>query len=272
MLIRFVLIVICVLTMSCFKSESDLGVTQDTGIRFNFFDLPNNYLDSLKSTLESNDINQLNDVGLKNLQVFIENSIIQGTRSNNILGNYFWSVLYNLPEFVEEKNNGYYWESEKQLINEKLKSYAIYRIARDQKNITRIYEIFKPWVESLVSKEYADSIGVTSFITQRIRVLDTLQKLDFKNPFDNVSNFLDSATGVWRQVENSHYYDTVTNGNAMTADELNYMLYQELVKYNTSFEVVNLTGYDFWFRRYREDNIDVVYSILKDLEQLFSDE
>ncbi|MGM0375454.1 MAG: hypothetical protein ACQEQ0_01615 [Bacteroidota bacterium] len=253
-----------------FSPESNLEAST------NYFDLPPDAAKQLKELLGTDDLKVLDQSDLEVMEEYLTSNLLSRSRFGpRISSNYFWYVYNALPDFVsgDERHSGYYAHADEKDLNarERLLAYAIYRIDRSPENIQRLFDSFKPLIPKLVSPATYDRMNV------REKVNGLIQSYEMVTSFENYEEKLSKAYAVadtmtgqfvdhgshreFRKFENSAY--------GFSAHDLNMHVMEHLLPEDHG-RIHNMPADpSFWMRRNHEGNMEVVYSILQEIREMY---
>jgi hypothetical protein len=231
---------------------------ENVKIKTNYHDLPAGYREQLKEALKTGDLSVLTENSLTEIMLFILNH--QASQfGNSITTSYFWHVYNNLPEFVaeEERHQGYYRNQNNSPVMEKLMAYGIYRIDRSPENLKRLFAFFKPFLKQVLSPQEYQRYG----IAQKVRWLIYAYKDIIKIP-----EYSEKLEAAYTEIEKKKpEYQNSAYG-------LSVWEQAEFIKKNLGYsrhDSPNYQALSFWMRRNHEKNMDTVYDILVQIQQMY---
>ncbi|MDD2633987.1 MAG: hypothetical protein PHW82_00645 [Bacteroidales bacterium] len=192
--------------------------------------------------------------------------------SSGVVSNYFWYVYNALPEFVDEneRHHGYYEGENDQPEEERMIAYAIYKTDRSSENLNKIFEMVKPELKSIVSKEIYNSLNIDQEIETRIRTYDFIVEIDnYKDLLEEAYIHADTATGVVYDDGDSLFFETFHGAYGLDVYHLAGIICQHLKidRYDPFYENASLS---FWMRRNHEGNMETVYNILQEIHTIYN--
>ena len=240
----------------------------------NFFDLPTEQVETLKKLLKTDKNNELTENSVKILQAYLEKTLLSSNNPNSqtISSNYFWFIYNALPDFVDEneRHNGYYKGESKQSFEDKLLSYTIYRIDRSPENLNKMFEYIKPTLKTVVTPNTYSHFQIGAEVNGLIKSYDEIIKIEnYKELLTNAYTEIDTITGtiesdgeteIFRPFKNSPYGRSAHLLSKIISKHLDIQRYAPLE------DSMHLS---FWMRRNKEGNMESVYSILKEINELY---
>jgi len=243
----------------------------------NYFDLPPDAAEHLKELLGTEDLEILDESNLEVMEDYLmDNLFARSPFGPRITSNYFWYVYNALPRFVsqDERHGGYYahGRASKYSSRERLLAYAVYRLDRSPENIRRLFNSFKPVITQMVDRSLYEKMGVEQKVERLIDSYNVVTSFNnYKEKLSGAYAVADTMTGKFvdhgdhrefREFENSAY--------GFSAHDLNEHVMKHLVPRQERFHSMP-ADLSFWMRRNHEGNMDVVYSILLEIQKMYSD-
>jgi hypothetical protein len=247
-----------------------------TEIKTNYSDLPENKVEELNTLLKTDSSNIISLEGAEVMIEFMKNTVLSNenpiSTGENITGNYFWYIYNSLPEFVnkDERHSGYYRGESDQSSEDKLLAYSIYRLDRNPENLKKIFEIIKPRIKDIVSVEKYESLNIDREVASMLGTYKQISEIpDYKVLLAEAYSEIDTTTGsieyegdmeTFRSFENSAYGFSNDLVSEIISKHLSLDCYSNL--YSSPY-------LSFWMRRNKEGNMETVYSILSEIDELY---
>ena len=244
-----------------------------TGIETNYYDLPKGQVSEMKSILKTDDLNQFTNGSIKVLTNFLSRTVLAGKSPFGPLltSSYFWHVYNALPSFVDgkERHHGYYSDEKKPGMEKRMLAYACYRINRSPENLKKVFSLARPLMTKTVSPEDYRRMRADNFVNGLIITYERLQRIkDYDIKMSEFYNSRFTQTGAMKtEVEE---ISKVYNG---AYGYSSYDLSEDLNKHLTGDRHSAMSGspyISFWMRRNKEGNMDAVYAILKEIQQIYN--
>ena len=241
-------------------------------IKTNYFDLPQTKVMELQNQLGCHSLQSLTQSCVSDLGQYLSEKLLG---DNNLTSNYFWNIYNALPDFVDarERHSGYNKGAREYSYKEQLMAYAIYRIDRRPENIQAIFNIFKPLLPQIVTKETYYQTGMAQHVAQVLECykLVTAQP-NYSQLLQNAYNQADTTTGSFTWEGNSKRFQKFEHSAyGFTVYELNNIIAENL-KLDAESSLRYNMWLSFWMRRNHEGNMSVVYDILKQIQQIYNSE
>ncbi len=239
-------------------------------VRTNYFDIPEKMEDSLNSILQTHKHKTLTEKSLNILFGHMNATVFAGNSpfGSQITSNYFWFVYNALPAFISpfERHNGYYKDERITDHKMQLMAYAIYRVDRSSKNISRLFNFFKPAVKKLLSNKNAYKLRIDEKVNQLIIIHKALEKIpDYKTKLMNFYHQTYTPKGeilLTNQAVRKLYHDSAYGFSCYELGEM-ISLHLGISRHDAFYGNPDLS---FWMRRIKEKNDEVVLHILKEIQ------
>lgn len=240
-------------------------------IKTNYFDLPPDNSVIFKETLKTDTNNKLTKESVEEIKKYISENLNSNNNpiSRGIVSNYFWYVYNALPDFVNknERHTGYYATENEQSFDEKLIAYSIYRIDRNSENIKFIFNIVKPKLKKILSTEEYVNLQVDQEVNSLIESYERIVKINNYKKLLNESYILvDTATGITYTNGDEDTFVQFNGAYGRSAYDIEQIISTHLGIGENLFGSNNLS---FWMRRNHENNMETVYSILKQIKNIY---
>lgn len=246
--------------------------SQIESISTNYFDLPNQFIDTFDNTLKSDNA-KLSEESFKVIKKYSLQYLLASNNpvSRGIISNYFWYVYNALPQFVadDERHQGYYADQNDQPFEQKLIAYAIYRIDRSPQNIQNIFNFLKPNLTKLVSEEKYDELDIRVQVNGLIDCYEEIIKTsDYKKLLSDAYIYSDTVTGMTYNDGDEVYFEKFNSAYGFTGYDLAEIIsnFLNLDRYTNFYGSPLLS---FWMRRNNEGNMETVYEILKEIQLMY---
>lgn len=240
-------------------------------IKTNYFDLPSDNSVIFKEVIKTDENKKLTKESVKVIRNYLSENLLATNNpiSSGIVSNYFWFIYNALPNFVDktERHNGYYAGENKQSFEEKLKAYSIYRINRNSENIQLLFNIIKPQLKKILSTEEYKNLQVDQEVNSLIKSYEYIVKINnYKKLLNDSYNHVDTATGVFYIYENKKIFTKFSEAYGRSAYDIEHIISSHL---GIREEIYGLNNLSFWMRRNHENNMEIVYSILKEINNIY---
>lgn len=247
--------------------------SNEMSIKTKYYDLPKQFESQFDKTLKSNEA-QLSAESIDVIKQFVNEYLLidENPVSSGIYSNYFWYVYNSLPDFVEkkERHNGYYSNQSELTFDQKLISYAIYRIDRSPENIQQIFDQYKSILPSFLSKEKYENLGIQDYVNSLIYSYnEIIQVTDYQLLLKDAFVHVDTATGVMYNYANEETFTKFSGAYGKTAYDIGEIVSMHL-GYNRYDAYYGSPFLSFWMRRNNEGNMETVYKILKEIYQMYN--
>lgn len=247
-----------------------------TEIKTNYSDLPENKVEELNTLLKTDSSNIISLEGVEVMIEFMKNTVLSNenpiSSRVNISGNYFWYIYNSLPEFVnnDERHNGYYKGESDLSSKDKLLAYSIYRLDRNPENLKKIFEIVKPRIKDIVSAEKYGMLGIDREVAGMLGTYKQISEIaDYKILLAEAYSEVDTTTGSMEYEEDMETFRSFENS---AYGFTNYLVSEIISKHLSLDRYSNLYSspyLSFWMRRNEEGNMETVYSILSEIDELY---
>ena len=248
---------------------------KDIQLLTHYEDLPPEEANKMKDILGEDNLNTVGSTALKKMRDYLlENLLSRSKFGPRITSNYFLYVYHALPGFVpeDERHNGYYSHEPSNLTRrEKLLAYAIYRLDRSPENIENLFQCVKPVLRELVPPQTYEKMGIKSKVNGLIDSYDQISGIeDYEDKLSKAYAVADTMTGqfidygerkVFRKFEDSAY--------GFSVYDLNKHIMEYLIPGQERFHSMPADP-SFWMRRHHEGNMELVYSILLEIQEMYS--
>ncbi|PWD98027.1 hypothetical protein DDZ16_17645 [Marinilabilia rubra] len=244
-------------------------------VKTNYFDLPEDEIETLKKILKDDDLEVVEGASIKTMKDYLKKTVFGGRSpfGPGLKSAYFWNVYNALPEFVakKERHQGYYSGQNESNFREKLIAYSIYRLDRSPENVKKLFDYAKPVLMEIFPPTSYERSGIDRKLKQLINSYKMLSEIDgYAQKLSDTYTALDTMTGkfinvdgqeVFRKFENSAY--------GFSVYDLNEFIMKKLNPDMDRFQSIP-AGLSFWMRRNYEGNMDEVYSILREIDEIYS--
>ncbi len=275
--ILLLFVVLSLVIMACNstteKSEDPKSNEPELLIKTNYFDLTDDASAKLQDILDTKNLSTISSNNSA-LQEYISGSVFGYKNPNGpyIGSNYFWYIYNGLPDFVnkKERHAGYYAGEGDHSENQRLLAYSLYRIDRSSENIEKIFQFFKPVLKELVFPSSYESLGINIKVKGLISCYDEIIKIeDYKKQLTNAYNQADTATGYFIDMgDGKKQFEKFSGAYGFTSSDLSIIIGNNLnIDRHSSF--YSSPDLSFWMRRNKEGNIETVYQILLDINELY---
>lgn len=181
----------------------------------------------------------------------------------DIVANYFREIYLALPDFVskKERHTGYYNDLPKaQTLKDKWIPYFIYRIDRSSENIFVIWNLYKSHFFEKVDRDTYENLKLDQTVNELLKSYGHIQRTA---AFDSVLGRAYRLTDSLNQKKIALDHDSGPYG---ISSEDQYPFLRELMQNDNETYTRKLWSYSFWMRRNHEGNLEIVASLLKEIQ------
>lgn len=244
-----------------------------TTITTNYFDIDPTHLSMLKEILQSDDLTKLSTGSIEVMADYFMSHVLNGTNPirNHVLVNYFWNIYNALPDFVNprERHQGYYsWENVHDLPNQ-LIAYSIYRLDRSPENLQRAFRYGRPLITRLMSADAYYGRGLDEVVSKKLRSYENIIKVEnYSQRLAQAYMHADTLTGLLSYYDDEVYFNPINPAYGLDVYTLNTIITSYLFP-GSHIHFHSHNSLSFWMRRNHEGNMEVVYHILLEIEDMF---
>lgn len=241
----------------------------------NYFDLPEDEEDKLKQILDDNELEVIGRSSIDVMKDYLRKTVLGGKSpfGPRLESAYFWYVYNALPDFVREKerHQGYHAGQNEQPLKEKLLAYSIYRLDRSPENVRKLFDFAKPVLKEVFPPSNYERFGVESKVKGLIKAYNKLSEIDgYSEKLSDAYAEVDTMTGTFINIGGQEVFRKFANSAyGFTVYDLNEYIMKKLNPDMDRFHSVPV-GLSFWMRRNHEGNMDEVYAILKEIDEIYS--
>ncbi len=255
------------------SKEDDDSKGLETEIATHYHDLPVALESELKQVLKTEDLSLLDEHSLEVMSNYLQRNVLSSSQFGPFVSsNYFWFVYNALPGFVEakERHQGYYKDQNDQSMQQKLLAYAIYRIDRSPENIQRLFQYFRPMLKTIVPPSSYSHAQIDQKVATLLEVYNRIIEIDgYKDRLSDAWMVADTTTGSFVNVDGHEEFRKFENSAyGFSVYELNELILKQLIPQADRFTSMP-EGLSFWMRRNHEGNMEEVYRILKEIDEMY---
>jgi len=236
------------------------------GIATNYYDLPDAQNGDLKSLLQAENLEVLQEPTLEVMKRHLQETVLSGGSpfGNRISSNYLWYIYNALPDFVAkmERHQGYHKHTTLENEDDRLMAYSIYRIDRSPENIKRLYKYARPFLTTLIPRELYVSMGINRKVNGLLKgygQLTSLKDYDMKLKEFYQQTFTPKGEIKDEKMAEGPY--------GLSVYELNERIWKY---FKAQDRVMNVPpGLSFWMRRNHEGNMETVHEILQEIQGMY---
>lgn len=255
------------------SKEEDDSNGLETEVATCYHDLPKALESELKQVLRTGDLSSLDEQSLEVMSNYLQGNVLGNSQFGPFVSsNYFWYVYNALPGFVDakERHQGYYKDQNNQSMQEKLLAYAIYRIDRSPENIQFLFQYFKPLLKTMVPPSSYSHAHIDQKVATLLAAYNRIISIDgYKERLSDAWMVADTTTGSFVDVDGHREFRKFDNSAyGFSVYELNELVLKQLIPQADCYTSMP-EGLSFWMRRNHEGNMEEVYAILKEIDEMY---
>ncbi|TAJ10112.1 hypothetical protein DMA11_19490 [Marinilabiliaceae bacterium JC017] len=257
------------------------GCRDNKVFKTNYFDLPGEKTEILNALLQTENNKMLKTENLSVMQTYARKALrgkgcpFGSPYGIRVQAAYFWYIYNALPDFVDthERHHGYYEDQNEQSAKEKLLAYSIYRLDRSAENVKALFDYVRPMLKNLMSPESYNYSGLGDDVNGMINCYDELVKIEgYQASLDQTYAVVDTLSGTIEYVDGKEVFKPHDNCYGFSVYDLNTYLLRHLNVEDTGDSFPFTEHLSFWMRRRHEGNMETVYEILKEVQEMYRDE
>jgi uncharacterized membrane protein len=244
-------------------------------VKSNYTELPKEQVKEMQKVLKARNIETLGDDNLHKMKDYLTSKLLENPTpwGIDIRSNYFWNIYNALPSFVsaKERHTGYNQGARHYTNEEQLMAYSIWRIDRSSDNVKRLFRLAKPLLKSVVPDHAYTSWGIEMYVNEAIQSHNEIVNIpNYSVLLQNAFAQADTTTGRFVWEGNNRYFRSFENSvYGFTVDDLNQIIASHL-RIDKHNNLTSSPWLSFWMRRNHEGNMETVYQILNEINELYN--